>query len=284
MANFPCRQFFLISGFIHSKYDSTQNSFKISKVLLLYGIVVTITIQSYNYFQIFVELGSLAESLYSGSRHESMGKLVLSLDNVFWMIINCIHPVTIIVHQDKIVRYMNDFMEYEKNLSCFDRTSHNIDKKIRNRIMIFLSLFFVSLPSCFVPAISISVPLVLLAYTIAFDFIIGQLFECIFLQRVRYHFLFLRASFFVSHDGHGKLYEWLSLEMQLMKLAKLCERIFAKSKVVFLLGANVLISVYWFFNYDINVNIFGSLLWQSVVSSIFMLCHVWDKMASEVST
>lgn len=282
MASFPCRQFFLISGFFHSKYD--QSSFRISKMLLLYGIVVTITIQSFNSFQLFIQLGLLAETLYSGSRHESMGKIVLSLDNFFWMVINLIHPVTVIVHKSKIVKYMNDFMEYEMNLSCFDRTSHNIDKKIRTRTMMFLSLFFVSLPSCVVQATSVSVPMVLLAYTIAFDFIIGQLFEFVFLQKVRYHFLFLRASFFITHDGHEKLYEWLSLEMQLTKLAKLCGRIFAKSKVVFLLAGKVLISVYWFFNYDININVFGSLLWQSVVSSIFMLCHVWDKMASEVST
>lgn len=284
MASFPCRQIFLISGFFHSKYDPNQSSFKISKVLLLYGIVVTITIQSFNSFQIFIKLGSLAASLYSGSRHESMGKIVMSLDDFFWMIINCIHPATIIVHQGKIVKYMNDFMEYELNLSCFDRSSHNIDKKIITRIMICLSLMFVSLSSCFIKSTSFSVPVALLVYTIAFDFIIGQLFEFVFLQKVRYHFSFLRSSFFITYDGHGKLYEWLSLEMQLTKLAKLCGRIFANSKVVFLLAGKVLISVYWFFNYDINLNIFGSLLWQSVVSSIFMLCLIWDKMSSEVST
>lgn len=117
--------------------------------------------------------------------------------------------------------------------------------------------------------------------SLSIDYMIGHLFEFVFLQKVRNHFSILRGSFDI--EDHRKLYDWLTLEMQLTKLAKLCAHVFSKSKVVLLLAANVLISINWFYNYDLNNNVYGSLCWQLIVSAIFILCHIYDKMSSEVS-
>lgn len=283
MTNFPCRQLFLITGFFHSKFDPTHKRFKVSKMLLIYGIVLTITIQSFNIFQIFVRHGSAISYLYAGSSHEFMGNIVMLGDNIFWMIINWTYPVIVVVNRDNIAKFLNDFMDYEKKLSYFVKTKHDPYKKITALVMIWFSIGCLIVPTCLILEGALSVFDVLIAVPISIDYIIGQLFEFVFLQKVRLHFFILRRSC-KTKRGHRKLHEWLTLEMQLTKLTKLCAHVFANAKVAFLFSANVLLAIYWFFNYDIIVNVYSSILWQMVISTIFVLCHIWDKVSNEVST
>lgn len=285
MTNFPCRQLFLITGFVHSKYDQSQNSFKVSKMLLIYGIILTVAIQSFNIFQIFERHRSATSYLYAGSSHEFMGNTIMLGDNIFWMIINWIYPVIVVVNREIIVKFMNDFMDYEMKLrkKIRKKIAHNPDKKIKTSVIIWFSIGCLIVPTCLILEGALSVFDVLIAVPISIDYIIGQLFEFVFLQKIRLHFSILRRSCKSKH-GHRKLHEWLTLEMRLTKLAKLCARVFANAKVAFLLSANVLLAIYWFFNYDIIINVYSSILWQIVISTIFVLCHIWDKVSNEVST
>lgn len=280
--SFPCRHLFIISGFFHSKYDSIQNNFKISKILFIYGVVLTITIQSGNTWFIHTFLQREPKTTaYTYHGHELIGRIVLYLDNCFWLVINWIHPIVVVLYRDQIANYMNDFMVYEMNLSCLENIPHINDKTTRIWVMIWLSVGCLVFPATFVLEGLYSGWNILVAIPLSIDYMIGHLFEFVFLQKVRKHFSILRGSF--DTDDHRKLYDWLTLEMQLTKLAKICTRLFAESKVVLLLAANVLISIYWFYNYDLNINVYGSLFWQLIVSAIFILCHIWDKMSSEVS-
>lgn len=280
MATFPCRQLFTIAGFFHSKYDPTQNNFKFSKTLLVYGVVLTIIMQGFNILQIFFLLEPERSVTYVGSGHEWIGQLVIFLENVFWMVINLAHPVIIIVRRRHIAKYINGFVEYEKKLSSLDKDPNVTDKQLETSVIFWLIFGCLVVLGCFGLGGYTSFYEIVIGLPITFEFILGHLFEFVFLKKVRKHLIILQGSF----NTDGKLHDWLSLEMQLIKLAKLCGRIFVNLKIVLLLSATMLLSVYWFMNFDIEVNICSALLWQLLISTVLMLCHIWDEMSSEVST
>lgn len=284
MNYFPCHRLFIISGLFHAKCDPKHQRFKISKLFLVYGIFLTISIQFYNVYEIINRLESIGSLLYDGSRHELMGKIIITLDHFFWMILNWSHPLIVLLKRHKISDYLNGLSECEKNLLQWNSKAQcdSNNKIIRTWIIFCLFLFTVGIPFGFVMSDITSFSKILSGYAFTFGFIIGHLYEFVFFEKVRHNYSFLRSSFNIN-DGHKRLWDWISSEAQLMKLSKLNASIFAVSKIALLLSANMLISVYWFYNYDLKTRITGSIVWQSFISVIFILCHIWDRLSNEVS-
>lgn len=284
MNSFPCRQLFIITRFFHSKYDPNLDRIKISKILLTYGALLTIFIQLYNVYQICVQFESVRSLLYKRSR---LGNIVIYLDHSFWMIINWAHPITILKNRHKIVDCLNSFRDFEMILSHlpkFYKVSfvNNTERKIK--IYVILCTLFASAvaPIAYYLSQFSSYSRLSFAFTLGFDLMFGHLFEFVFFETIRNHIKILRSSIDIR-EGHSKVWEWIALETRLWQLAKVGAVIFVKSKIVLLLSGNVLISIYWFYNYDLEINAVGSLIWQLFISAIFIVCFSWNQLANEVS-
>lgn len=277
MKFFPFYRLFVVSGFVHVKYDPRNRRFKLSKCFLLYAILLTISIQLGNTLKFIDQFEGIKTTNYAGSRHELIGKVVVTLDHVFWLIISSTHPIVVLLKRRQICEILSHLIDYnETNFENFG------DRKIKITIVSCLFLVTVGVPIGFIACGYTNVWRILSGYGLLFHLIIGQLYEFVFFQKIRDNHSILQKSLNVP-NGNNKVWNLLSVETKLVKLSKLSTRVFALSKIVLLFSVIVLMAVQWFYNYDEKTRVAGSIVWQSFISVIFFGCHIWDRLLKEVS-
>lgn len=280
MKNFPLRKIFTILGLFQFKYNNTTQSLIISRILVIYSSIIVTTIQSFVAIRLITNLKSNDSPIYTGFNDSWMGKVVVTLDHVFQMLVNCIGPILILIKRSDFLNFLKHLDEFEQNYlsssSNFDITKQNT--KVKYLIFACLSIFAVSITISFICIGNFSIILIISVFVMMSHFIFTQLYELTVFEKLRYNFVSLEEVFCVL-----PLTKWLELHMSLWELSQEGSQLFAFIRIVLLISANALISLMWFYSFGHVVNFLLSAIWQLIILSILVMCYAWHRVGSEVS-
>lgn len=278
MKNFPLLHIvFRLFGVFFAEYDPTTNRYEINFNLFVYSSILTLTIQIFNLY-ITSDLRSNAEAeLLLNLHHELMSKLVFTLDYLILFAISVSTIVNIFVHRKKQMLCLNSLITIH-----LEHSFKFPEKKCLNKLTSLLtaSLFIGPILSELINKrlANLQQWLYLLSlYCLIIQYYIGHVFECVLFEYLTYNFEQVKCH-------RRVLRQCISSHIDLWWISSKLIKLFELNKIVCLSLTKVLISIYWFYHYDLHqLSFLPPLIWQTLVSIIFVACHSWHRLREQVS-
>lgn len=290
--NFPVfRRLFTIFGLIHYVYDSNHHRYVPSCHLTIYGILVSLLIQSFTSFSFYVRRNYILQALLTIRPLSVMATVIVAFDCAMWIILGTGQILSVILRRNRIGRILNQFLRYEdkylnEGQEIVDKVFH---ARLRKVSIVFGTL--VTFGNCFVGFYNyglkpISVFTVISHYCLTSQFILGHSYELMFFEKLQLNFLMLEQKLtnIVKDTSFCNVRICIRMHAKLLSLSKKTTNVFGPNKIVCLASLTILISVYWFYTYDHVKSVVPTLVWQMILSMVFVVCHSWDRMCDKVSS
>lgn len=284
------RRLFVIFGLVHNVYDIKLNRYTLSQRLTLYGIGISILIQTFNSFSFYVRRKYISQALLTVRPVSVMSNIIVAFDCCIWIIM-CSTPIlSVTIRRTRICRIMNHFLRYDQKyqIECQEMADTMFQNRMHRLYKWFGSL--VLFGNCFVGLYNygltpITAFTMISHYFLTAQFVLGNSYELMFFEKLQLNFLMLElklAKIDKSNLSRG-VKICIKNHSRLVSLARKATNVFGTNKIVCLASLTILISVYWFYTYDHLRSVVPTVVWQMILSMVFVVCHSWDRMSSKVS-
>lgn len=283
MDNNVLRKLFTYSGTFPLHYDLNTGFYNVSKGITIYTFFFIVLTNCINAYGIFANLFGVSSSLFKGLRDESTGRNIVFIDFLGYLIIVCSTPILLFLKREKFCSCINDLRKFKQQQQCiFQVEIRTFQKRLEWIVHSLIVVSVVAIP----PSFSLYEDLpayvrYLYAYFFSIHLVLGQLLEFLLFKWFCFYFRIINGELTLKDDADIKV--WIDKFDNLVGICRKSCRIFGILKVIHLTSANVLMSIYAFYNYDNVRGWFNMILWQLMIVSVYYLCYLWDKLTDQVS-
>lgn len=284
MDNNVLRKIFTYCGIFPLLYDSKTDSYEVSKRLIIYTLFVILLTNIINVNGILSNYFDLSSNLYDGLGDETTGKKIVLVDFLCYMNIVCSTPILIFLKRQQLCKCINNILRFkQEQIKLFKAEIQTFQMRL-DWIMYFLLLInLIAVPRSFTLYQKRSFYLMLIySYFFSIHVILGQLFEFHIYKWLCFYFQTVKTDI-SKLKSFADIKFWIDKYEILVRICRKCSRIFGVLKVIHLTSANVLMSIYFFYNFDSVNNVFDVFLWQLMILAIYYFCHLWDTLTVQVS-
>lgn len=285
MENNVLRKIFTFSGIFPLTYDPNTHSYKVSSVIVIYSFFFILLTEIFNFYGIDRYIVDISSTLYEGLKDESTGKMIVLLDFSAWMSIVSSTPIMIFLKRHQFRMFLNDLLVFKEAQKESSKDQiRAFQKRLERTILTLLLLTILAIP----PSLTMfeHLPLhwrLIHIYAMSLHLILGQLFEYLIFKWLCFYFRTVHIDL-LTLTNHVRLHFWICKYTKLVRLCKHSCQLFGVLKVIHLTSANLLMSIYVFYNYDRVTNVLSIMLWQLMILSIYYLCCLWDELSTQVSS
>lgn len=288
MKNFPpFHIIFKTFGTFFAEYDLKFGGFKIKPTVLVYSSTLTLTIQLFNLHTLTSDLRSNTEKqLFVNQNHAWLSKFVFTLDILILFALSVSTIVNILVQRKKQTKFLNSLVEAQSNLNHnFLNQSTVFERRIHKLTFLLIVLLLIG------PALSEYINnrlanfeqwlYILSLYCIIGQFYVGHVFEFVLFEHLSNNFQQLLCYMKCQSNDMRKC---ITVHLDLWWISSKFTKLFELNKIFCLTSAKVLISIYWFYLYDLyQWSVLPPLIWQTMVSVILVTCRSWHRLSDQVS-
>lgn len=283
METFPTVTIFILAGLFPFKYQKSLKKFKCYPFRAIFCIIVLFLLIGCDIYRGYVELCKLQLMYFQRKNSFNIEEVILTLDQLTWIVMHCSNPISMFFKMRGFCKILNSFDHVVQTLvaSRFIASPNLPNKKIRRIIITSILCTAICIHLGYKWSKIDSITALLYGVTFAIHFIVSILYEFVFFAKARFYFKSLQNN--LKPKYHPKLHIWVTMHQELWKISKMNCKLFGATKMIRLLCANVLMSAYWFYNYDSVMNVCASFAWQATIIPIFSLCWSWNQLDKEVS-
>lgn len=285
MESLPAIPMFFFVGLYPFKYSKTFKLFRICLFRAIYCAFVMLFVTGYDLYRALLNVSNLKSLIYDEQEKSvnRMGEIIRKIDYLAWIVIHSFSTIFVFFRMKGFCKLLNSLNNVVQKLvtSRIVSETNVVNKKICR--IISATLFSISICIYFGLrwSYSISIKTYISYWILGLHFPMVQIYEIVFFEKARFYLASLQHSF--HPKNHQKLHFWVTVQQELWKISRLNCKLFAHIKVVSLMGTIVLISAFWFYNYDRFMSICASFAWQLTHIPIFFLCWKWNELDKEVS-
>lgn len=273
----PFRIIFNSFGIFISNYDSITDKFVTNRKFIVYSSILTLSLQLINFFNTTSDIRNNVESNVMNFNHTFLSKFVFKLDFILLFVLSLSTIVNISVHRKRHTKILN----YLVKIDAENGFTREITLKTRMIISLMIVHYCVGPPlsEMFNHRLFKSVEWLYLMslYSVLGQYYIGHVYEFVLIERLCDHF----TNICVKNDDF--LTQKITIFNNLWGISKKFTKLFEVTKIPVLLAVAVQISIYSYYHYDFHYCIFSPLIWQTLVSIIFVICHSWHRLGTQVS-
>lgn len=293
MRSFPSLYRFLnLIGLLQCEYSRKKDGFVIRSFMIPYSILFSLSLQTFLLVEGYAHINIIALSSFGVAHFDWFVTGGLLLFFTFYVILNLTTSLTILYNKKDHCKLLNELIEIEKesgsdnNLLACTSTALGIQKTFEMRVKLaylaIVAIYFVAFPTYiftyygfnfvgFTRFISI--------YCHSIQYSCGHLYEMIIIEKMCANFKWLQEQI----NDEINLGQNFSRYNRYWNAAEKATTLFAFGKIPCLVCVNLILSLYWFCNYDRSQS-FGILLTRQIVLYfIFFVCNNWHRLSSEVS-
>lgn len=282
METFPATFLFNLIGIHPIKYSRVTKKYKICRFRAIVCSLVLLLIFLLNIYRGFVNICNLRMLMKINKNLNSLGKMTQQIDQLTWVVTHGVSMVSVFVQRKRFCRLMNLLNSIVQKLLLYNfiKEPDVSNTKIFYNILV-ACLYISTFIYCGIRWAKIDsfVHSMFIAF-FGIHFPVIKMYEYVFIEKSRYYLKMLIQN--LNPECHQRLYFWLEIRKKLWKLSKMSWKCFVVTKTVNILGVVVIMSAYWFSNYD-NRDIFVSLAWEMTMLPTFVLCYTWSKLDKQVS-
>lgn len=123
-----------------------------------------------------------------------------------------------------------------------------------------------------------------LLYCVVVQYYIGHVFEFVLFEYLNNYFEQLLCQLSPLCRQKQFLRQCITVQSDLWLISTKFIKLFELNKIICLTVETLLLSIYWFYSIDFTrLNLLLPLMWQTLVSIIFLTCHSWHRLTMQVS-
>lgn len=275
-------------GILQCVYERDKMKFVLRKFLIFYAIFFSLSLQVFLLIEGYVHIDVIALSSFGETHFNWFVTSGLLLFFSLYVILNLSASLTILYNIKKHCKLLNKLIKIDKqstNLVVTNTKSaagiqHTYELHIKLWYFAIVAIYFVAFPTYIYAYFGITVIGItrfIAIYCHSVQYLFGHLYEMIVIEKLCSHFkrLQLRDDVCVR--------QYFLLWHRYWALAVKATKFFAFSKIPTLVCVNLILSLYWFCNYDRLQNFLFFFVRQIVLYFVFVVCHNWHRLANEVS-
>lgn len=288
-------RFLNLLGLLPCVYSREQDEFIVRKLLIPYSIFLTLAIQVYLLVEGYVHLDAIVPTLNSFGQTEFdwfvTGGLLLFF--IFYVILNLSTSFTILYNAKHHCKLLNKLIAIDResgidgvNLVTCKSTASGAQKTFEMHVKLayltIVAIYFVAFPTYIYGYFGITFlgfARFISIYCHSMQYLLGHLYEMIVIEKLCANFKRLHEQ--LNDELH--LGEYFLTCHRYWKMSKKATALFAFGKIPCLVCVNLILSLYWFCNYDQSQNFVFLFIRQVVLYFIFFVCNNWHRLLSEVS-
>lgn len=281
-------------GVLQAVYSTKNRKFSLFKPLVPYSVCIFLLTEGYIIIEGRVNTFEVTKATFAReTRAQDSWVITLALlvDFTSYVILNASTFMTILHKRDAHCELLNQLLVIDENPIFrvgMEREQSTVKYRVQAVYYSFAIMHFIAYPvyryvhfgfSWLALARLISVNF----HTLQFEF--GNLYELIVMEKLSVNFKILRKHIGDKHVVRVDvaLRRCISQYEHLWKLSKFATELFAFHKIFCLTCVNLLISLYFFYDYD-RMDIYSgwSLLRQTLLYFIFVICNHWHRLMEQV--
>lgn len=290
MQNFRVLQtVFRIFGIVLPHYDPITNRYKENLNHLVYTSCLTVAIQIFNLYFLSTDLRSIVDiKILVNENHVWLSKIIVTIDFLLLFLGSISTVVNIFIHRKTLTKLLNTLLNFQLcNNVAFSESPH-----FKRRIYALTSLLIVYM--CLVPVLSERINnrlgsfmqylYLVLLYCVVVQYYIGHVFEFVLFEYLNNYFEQLLCQLRPLCRQKQFLRQCITVQSDLWLISTKFIKLFELNKIICLTFETLLLSIYWFYSIDFTrLNLLLPLMWQTLVSIIFLTCHSWHRLTMQVS-
>lgn len=284
METFPVVAIFVLAGLFPFKYSENLKMFKICPPLVVLSVFVFTLFIGYDIYIAIFRFCQL-RLLYNEKQQnaKNMGEIINKIDHIVWVVMHCSNPIAVFIKMRRVCKIMNSLDNVVQKLatSSFSIDHNLLSKKMKQIIIAFIVSTIICTRLGFRWTDSYTIRDLIHGLSFSVFFTVTQLHEFVLFAKARYYYKSLQDHFYPQ--SHPKFIIWAAMHDELWKISKMNCKMFALTKMINLVCVIVLMSAYWFYNYDNIMNMCASFAWQLTLLPVFFLCWSWNELDKEVS-
>lgn len=193
-----------------------------------------------------------------------------------------------IIHHKKQTKLLNVLLDLQLNDDVVLKETPSFKRRIYALTLLLIAYY------CTVPALmrvinGLGTTLeyylyLILLYCLVGQYYLGHVFEFVLFECLTNYFEQLLSQM-KYHCGEWKvLREVITVQSDLWEISGKFIKLYELNKIICLTLKTVLVSIYWFYSYDFTrLNLLPPIIWQGLVSILFLTCHTWHRLTMQVS-
>lgn len=278
---------FNIVGILQLKFSKKDDTFTINKLLIPYSILIAVLFQLFILFEGHANMAIVAVNAFGCPDLGPFVKFVLAIDFISYVVLNLTTSLAILLRRRSHCKLLNKLMKTDKiiciQLRNVSHDERNFIFRVKSVYGIILIIFAVMFPwhsyNYFgVTMIGFARYISINCHSV--QYIFGHFYEMIVMEKVLAYFKTLERN--VEADPKN-IREYFDLYETFWKIAVKATNLFGFRKITCLTSVNLIVSFYWFCNYDRMENFLYLMVRQIVLGYIFIICNNWHRLDRQVS-
>lgn len=280
-------------GVLQSVYSASDRRFTIYKPLIPYSVCVSLLTEAYIIIEGRVNTFEVTKSTFGRETRDQDSWFItfaLLVDFSCYVILNVSTFWTILYKRRSHCELLNELLVIDQNLIFrigTKKEQNTVKYRVQAVCYLFAVMHFIAYPVYRITTFGFSkIGLARLIsvnfHTLQFEF--GHMLEMIVMEKLYANFKILQNNFGDKHVVRVDvaLRRCISQYQHLWKLSKCATELFGFHKIFCLTCVNLLISLYFFYNYDRMENFGWSLIRQMTLYFIFVICNNWHRLMEQV--
>lgn len=280
-----------ICGILQSSFSPTDDGkFLIRKFLFPYSLTLAFAFQVFILYEGYCHKNIVALHAFGRPNLDLFVIFVLTMDYFSYVALNLSTSLPIIFQGKSHCALLHKLLETDTRVNShrnFTRENKHFVSRIKLTYHIIISIFLFAFPWHSYKYFGATILALSRYISINFhsvQYIFGHFYEMIVMEKVLTYFKVLEMDFGeISWDDHLIVREHLQLYETFWKIANKATRLFGSKKIICLTSVNLIVSFYWFCNYDRMENFFYLIIRQVILGYIFIICNNWHRLDGQVS-
>lgn len=295
---------FNLFGLLQCVYSREKDEFIIRKFLIPYSILFSLALQTFLVVEGYAHINIIALNSFGQTHLDWFVTGGLLLFFILYVILNLSTSLTILYNSRDHCKLLNKLIEID-NDSCSSSGSsanlatstsdvvvvsasgiqHTFEMHVKLSYLTIVAIYFVAFPTyiyAYFGITFIGFSRFISIYCHSVQYLFGHLYEFIVIEKMCANFKCLQEQLLLLKDKTDLRQCFLKWHRYWM-VAEEATKLFAFGKIPCLVCVNLILSLYWFCNYDRSENFAFLLIRQIVLYFIFVVCNNWHRLSSQVS-
>lgn len=295
MRSFPSLyRFFNLIGLLQCEYSREKDEFFIRSFMIPYSILFSLFLQTFLLVEGYAHINIIALGSFGDAHFDWFVTGGLSLFFILYVILNLTTSLTILYNKKDHCKLLNELIEIDKEsgsnnnlLVACTSTALGIQKTFEMRVKLaylaIVAIYLVAFPTyifAYYGFTFVGFTRLISIYCHSIQYLCGHLYEMIIIEKMCANFKWLQEQL----NDELNFGQNFSRYNRYWNAAEKATTLFAFGKIPCLVCVNLILSLYWFCNYDRSQKFGILLIRQIVLYFIFFVCNNWHRLSSEVST
>lgn len=285
---------FNVFGILQCVYSREKDEFKIREFLIPYSIFMSLALQTFLVVEGYAHINIIALNNFGQTDFDWFVTGGLLLFFVLYIILNLSTSLTILYSSKDHCKLLNILIEIDKESSSGANLvltsnalgiQHTFEMHIKLSYFAIAAIYFVAFPIYMYAYFGISfigITRFISIYCHSVQYLFGHLYEMVVIEKMCASFKRLQEQLLLLNDelDLGQcFYKW----HHYWSVARRATKLFGVGKIPCLVCVNLILSLYWFCNYDRTQNFVFLFIRQIVLYFVFVVCNNWHRLSNEVS-